>query len=90
MGRLSRYTHNHNNPHCYVVIRLFKYSSIPRMLKGYYDSNWKSDTMDTKSTSGYVFIFCGGVISWKSTMQTCEAHSTMEAEFCHREGKCRS
>ena len=38
-----------------------------------------------KSTSGYVFILVGGVISWKSVKQTITAFSIMKAEFvaCH-------
>ncbi|XP_073103287.1 secreted RxLR effector protein 161-like [Elaeis guineensis] len=33
-----------------------------------------------KSTSGYIFMFAGGAISWKSVKQTLTAISTMEAE----------
>ena len=48
---------------------------------GYSDANWISDTKDTKSTSGYVFILSGVAVSWKSSKQTCIARSTMELEF---------
>ena len=34
-----------------------------------------------KSTSGYVFIFGGSIVSWKSTKQTCITRCTMEAKF---------
>ena len=34
-----------------------------------------------KSTSGYVFTFGGGAVSWKSSKQTCITRSTMEAKF---------
>ena len=34
-----------------------------------------------KSTSGYVFIFGGSIVSWKSTKQTCITWCTMEAKF---------
>ncbi|KAL6348694.1 hypothetical protein AAG906_019428 [Vitis piasezkii] len=34
-----------------------------------------------KSTSGYVFIFGGSIVSWKSTKQTCITRYTMEAKF---------
>ncbi|XP_075504422.1 uncharacterized protein LOC142541854 [Primulina tabacum] len=50
-------------------------------LKGYCDANWISDTKDSKSTSGYVFIIGGGVVSLKSSKQTCIARSTMKYEF---------
>nr|CAN79029.1 hypothetical protein VITISV_011969 [Vitis vinifera] len=36
-----------------------------------------------KSTSGYIFIFVDGAISWKSVKQTLTATSTMEAEFIY-------
>ena len=44
------------------------------------DANWISNTMDTKSTSGYVFTIAG-VVSWKSSKQTFIAKSIMEFEF---------
>ena len=44
------------------------------------DSDWAGDSNDQKSTSGYVFVINGGVISWKSRKQTCVALSTAEAE----------
>ena len=34
-----------------------------------------------KSTNGYVFIFGGSIVSWKSTNQTCITRCTMEAKF---------
>ena len=34
-----------------------------------------------KSTSGYVFILGGSVVSWKSAKQTCITRSTMETGF---------
>ena len=43
--------------------------------------NWKSDTKDSKSTSGYLFTLGGGAVSWKSSKQTCIVRSTMESEF---------
>ncbi|KAA0052404.1 ty1-copia retrotransposon protein [Cucumis melo var. makuwa] len=39
------------------------------------------DNDEVNSTSGYVFLLGGGVISWKSAKQTCIARSTMESEF---------
>lgn len=95
VGRLNRYTHNPNNTHWYAVVKLFKYlkdtinynlcySGILPVLEGFCDANWITDTMDTKLTNGYVFIdfiLGGGAIFWKSTKQTCEAHSTIKAKF---------
>ena len=35
-------------------------------LVGYIDSDWAGDSIDWKSTSGYVFIFGGGPICYSS------------------------
>ena len=48
---------------------------------GYTDSNFQSDIDSKKSTSGYVFTFGGGAISWQSVKQSSIADSTMEAEY---------
>ena len=48
---------------------------------GYSDADWAGDVADRKSTSGYVFLFGGAAISWKSSKQTCVALSTAEAEY---------
>jgi hypothetical protein len=47
---------------------------------GYSDASFAADPDDRKSTSGYVFIFANGPISWQSNKQTV-ALSTMEAEY---------
>ena len=51
----------------------------------YSDSDFMGCVDSMKSTSGYVFILVGGVISWKSVKQTITAFSIMKAEFvaCH-------
>ena len=37
---------------------------------------------DTKrSTSGYIFLFARGVISWRSCLQSCMSLCTTEAEY---------
>ncbi|GJW53171.1 ribonuclease H-like domain-containing protein [Tanacetum coccineum] len=47
----------------------------------YTDASWISNTEDNPSTSGWVFLLGGGVISWHSKKQTCITGSTMEFEF---------
>ena len=47
----------------------------------YTDSDFQSDIDSRKSTSGYVFTFGGGAISWKSVKQSSIVDSTMEAEY---------
>ncbi|GJZ45645.1 hypothetical protein Tco_0593241 [Tanacetum coccineum] len=57
------------------------YSGYPSVLEGYTDVSWISNTEDNSSTSGWVFLLGGGVISWASKKQTCITGSTMESEF---------
>jgi hypothetical protein len=50
-------------------------------LEGYSDADFAGDVNDRKSTSGYVFMDQGAVISWRSKKQTVVAQSTAEAEY---------
>ena len=50
-------------------------------VEGYTDSNFISDLDDRKSMSGYVFIYNGGIISWKSFKQPIIVDSTTETEY---------
>jgi hypothetical protein len=48
---------------------------------GYLDSDF-SDCVDSKkSTSSYIFMLVGGLISWKSAKQSITTSSTMQAKF---------
>jgi len=47
----------------------------------YTDSDWAGDKDDRKSTGGYVFLLCGGAISWKTRKQDIVATSSTEAEY---------
>ena len=47
----------------------------------YSDSDFAGCVHSQKSTSGYIFMFAGGAVSWRSTKQTLTAISTMEAKF---------
>jgi histone deacetylase 1/2 len=50
-------------------------------LHGYSDASYANDLDDRKSTTGYVFFFGNGPISWQSRKQPTVAQSTMEAEY---------
>ncbi|KAI5322684.1 hypothetical protein L3X38_031756 [Prunus dulcis] len=50
-------------------------------LIGYCDSDWSGSVDDSKSTSGYAFLFGSGVFAWASVKQNCVALSTAEAEY---------
>ncbi|KAM1962830.1 hypothetical protein ACFX16_023075 [Malus domestica] len=47
----------------------------------YTDADLGDCVDDRMSTSGYVFIMCGGAISWRSKKQTTRAISTMESKY---------
>nr|GFC40823.1 retrotransposon-related protein [Tanacetum cinerariifolium] len=46
----------------------------------YCDAGFKIDKDDTNSQIGYVFIFNGGAVDWKSSKQSTTAMSATEAE----------
>ena len=45
-------------------------------VQGYVDSDYAGSIDTRKSITGYIFIVCGGVVSWKSTLQSVVALST--------------
>nr|GFC61233.1 zinc finger, CCHC-type [Tanacetum cinerariifolium] len=47
----------------------------------YLDASWINHVENSSSTSGWVFLLGGGVISWASKKQTCITSSTIESEF---------
>jgi hypothetical protein len=48
---------------------------------GYTNSDYAGCLDTRKSTSGYIFKFGNGAISWRSKLQDCMATSTTEAEY---------
>ncbi|GKB22210.1 zinc finger, CCHC-type containing protein [Tanacetum coccineum] len=92
VGKLSRYTSNLGTQHWQAIQRVLKYlkktmnyrlmySGYPLVLEGYTDASWISNTKDNSSTSGWVFLLGGGIISWASKKQTCITGSTMKSQF---------
>jgi ribonuclease HI len=57
------------------------YGSNKPLLLGYSDADFAGDPDSRKSTSGYVFLLCGGAVSWSSRKQATVAASTTEAEY---------
>ena len=50
-------------------------------MEGYCDSDFASDISSRRSTTGFVYIFNGGAVSWNSKLQKTVAASTSEAEY---------
>ncbi|GJR79586.1 hypothetical protein Tco_0150371 [Tanacetum coccineum] len=57
------------------------YTGYPLDLEGYTGASWINNSEDNSSTSGWVFLLGGGVISWASKKQTCITSSTMKSKF---------
>jgi hypothetical protein len=48
---------------------------------GYTDANWADNVLDRRSTSGFMFSFGNGVVSWSNKKQRTIALSSMEAKY---------
>ena len=93
VGMLGRFQSNPGLDHWNAAKKVMRYLQGTKDYKlmfrrtdnlevvGYSDSDFAGCTDSRKSTSGYVFMFAGGAISWRSNKQTLTATSTMEAEF---------
>ena len=53
----------------------------PVMITGYSDADWAGDRDSRRSTTGFIFMMCGGPIAWKTKLQPSVALSTTEAEI---------
>jgi len=48
---------------------------------GYTDANWASNVLDGRSTSGFMFSFGSGIVSWSSKKQPTFALSSTKVEY---------
>ena len=91
---LSRYMANPTDLHMQATKRVLHYLKGTVELGVFYkrgedvgellvytDIDYAGDTNDRKNTSGYVFLFSGGAVSWASKKQLVVTLSTTEAEF---------
>ncbi|MCH80809.1 copia-type polyprotein [Trifolium medium] len=93
---ISKYMNKPKKSHLNAAKRIFRYVKgtmrygllFPTGLKdecaslnSYSDSDWRGDTTDRRSTSGYVMIFNGVSIAWCTKKQPVTALSTCEAEY---------
>uniref|UniRef100_A0A2N9HLW0 Integrase catalytic domain-containing protein n=1 Tax=Fagus sylvatica TaxID=28930 RepID=A0A2N9HLW0_FAGSY len=92
VGVVSRFMVNPSKEHWEAVKWIFRYlrgssklclsfgSSKP-VLEGYTDADMVGDLDGRKSTSGFLFTFAWGAVSWQSKLQKCVALSTTKAEY---------
>ena len=92
IGVVSKFMVNPGKEHWEAVKWIFRYlrgslksclsfgSSKP-VLEGYIDADMAGDLDGRKSTSGFLFTFAGGAVSWQSKLQKCVALSITEAEY---------
>jgi hypothetical protein len=95
VGAVSRFVSNPGPSHYLALKRILRYlkgtsdfgmfyrrSNIhpQKFLAAYSDSDWAQNADDRRSTSGYVVMLNGNVISCKSKAQSCVALSSCEAE----------
>ena len=90
---VSRYMEQPNEQHMLAAKRILRYvrgttelgiqykRQGEKKLVAFVDSDYAGDSDDRKSTSGYVFMLGGGVVSWASKKQPIVTLSTTEAEF---------
>jgi hypothetical protein len=74
--KLARYTSNPSNIYFIAIKRVFKYlkgtkdygityyKNASRFISGYCNADYTSD-LSVKSTTGYIILLAGGIISWK-------------------------
>lgn len=93
VGLACRYLNRPNENHVNAVKRIFRYirgtisfgirfnSNVALSLECFSDADYAGDVDTRKSTSGFVFMFGNGSISWGSNRQKCVALSSTESEY---------
>ncbi|CAA7410011.1 unnamed protein product [Spirodela intermedia] len=78
---ISKFMHSPFVHHLRVAKRILQYVCGTIIMKFYINIDWVNSIDDKKSTSGFVFSFGSGVISWISKKQESTALSSSEAEY---------
>ena len=93
VGVLSRFLDNPTEEHWNAGLRVLHYLRGTRReclifsrdatdeIFGFCDSDWAGDVDDNRSTTGWVFMWCGSAVSWQSKKQKSTAQSSCEAEY---------
>lgn len=90
---LSSFAENPGKPHWNAVKRVLRYLKGTKDYKlkfsdsgkleliGYCDADWAGELDTRRSTSGYVFLFGNGAVSWCSKKQLTISLSSTESEY---------
>jgi hypothetical protein len=93
VGMVSQFMQTPQKPHLDVVRCILRYikhtlhcgifyeAKSQLQVHGYMDADWASNVSNRRSTSGFMFSFGSGVVSWSSKKQPTIALSSMEAEY---------
>ena len=93
VGVDSRYMSNPGRKHWEIVKHILRYlrgtkdarltfgSNNSTEVQGYTNSDYAGNTDNQKSTSGYVFTYGNGAISWRSKIKECTTLSTTKVEY---------
>ena len=92
VSSVAKYSSNPNQSHLTAALRILRYLKKTKhfvlwyqhstdKLIGFSDADYARDVDDRHSTSGYVFIFCNGAVSWYSGKQKSIITSTAQAEY---------
>jgi len=93
VGVVTRFMQTPRKPHLDVVRHILRYikhtlqcgifyeAKNQLQVHGYTDANWVDNVSNRRSTSGFMFSFGNGAVSWSSKKQPTVALSSTEAEY---------
>jgi hypothetical protein len=93
VGMVSQFMQTPRKPHLDVVRRILRYikhilqcgifyeAKSQLQVHGYTDVDWADNVSDRRSTSGFMYSFGNGAVSWSSKKQPTITLSNMEAEY---------
>ncbi len=93
IGVVSQFMQTPRKPHLDAVRRILRYikhtlhyeifyeAKSQLQIHGYTDVDWAGNVSDIKSTSGFLFSFGSGAVSWSNKKQPTVALSSTEAEY---------
>jgi hypothetical protein len=95
VNQLSRFLASPRRVHWLAAVRVLRYlkgtvnlgvcysgeEECAPTIVGYSDADWAGDRDTRRSTTGFIFMLCGGPIAWRTKLQKSVALSTTEAEI---------